>query len=163
MYNEIYVRILHQLHGGGARGREFIVIGVLRVQLCQLPHEVIFLLGRHLFVSPLDVLLLLGLRELRCRTLILGTAMPNSSEPAAAMALLTRWPTNDDDKEEDELNYAPLPHLSSFLLLSPSSPPQSSFSCPALSALPATAAAAASPFPRGLPLPALPRAAARAL
>ena len=90
MYNEIYVIILHYLHVGGAKGCGFIIIGVLRIQLCQLPHEVIFLLGRHLFVSPLDVLLLLGLRESRCQTSILGTRMPNSSKPAAAMALLTR-------------------------------------------------------------------------
>ncbi len=60
--------------------------------------------------------------------MILGAAMPNSSKPAAAMALLMRWPTNDDDEEKDELNYEPLPHLSSFLLLSPSSPPWLSFS-----------------------------------
>ncbi len=113
------------------------------------------------FVSPLDVLLLLGLRELQCRMLILGTAMPDSSKPAAAMALLTRWPTNNDDKEEDELNYGPLPHLSLFSLSSPLSPPWSLFSCPASSALLATAAVAASLFPRGLPLSALPRAAAR--
>jgi hypothetical protein len=45
---------------------------------------------------------------------ILGTAMPDSSELAVAMALLMRWPTNDDDKEEDKLNYVPLPHLSLF-------------------------------------------------
>jgi hypothetical protein len=47
--------------------------------------------------------------------LILGTAIPNSSKPATAMASLTMWPTNDEDKEEDKLNYAPLPHLLSFL------------------------------------------------
>jgi hypothetical protein len=88
----------------GLGGCGFIVIGILHVQLCQLPHEVNFLLGRHLFVSPLDVFLLFGLRELRCWTSILGTAMPDSSKPAAAMASLTRWPTNNDDKEEDELN-----------------------------------------------------------
>jgi hypothetical protein len=163
MYNEIYVIILHQLHRGGARGRGFIVIGILHIQLCQLPHEVIFLLGHHLFVSLLDVLLLLGLRELRCWTSILGTMMPISSKPAAAMASLTRWPTKNDDKEENELNYAPLPHLSSFLSSSPSSPPWSSFSCPVLSALPAMAVAAALLFPRGLPSPVLPWAAARAL
>ncbi len=145
----------------GARGHGFIVIGVLRIQLCQLPHEVTFLLGRHLFVSPLDVLLLLGLRESRCWTSILGTAMPNSSKPAMTMALLMRWPTNDDDEEEDELNYMPLPHLLSFSLLSPLSPLRLLFSCPASSALPATAAVAASLFPRGSPLPALPRATAR--
>jgi hypothetical protein len=91
--------------GVGLGGRGFIVIGILRVQLCQLPHEVIFLLGRHLFVSPLDVFLLLGLRESRCQTSILGTPMLDSSkEPTAAMALLMRWPTNDDNEEEDELN-----------------------------------------------------------
>jgi hypothetical protein len=127
----------------GLGGRGFIVIGVLRVQLCQLPHKVIFLLSRHLFVSPLNVLLLLGLRELRCQISILGTAMPDSSEPAVAMALLTRWPTNNDDKEEDKLNNVPLPHLSLFSSSSPSSPPRSLFSCPASSALPVTAAAAA--------------------
>jgi hypothetical protein len=93
---------------------------------------------------------------------ILGTVMPNSSKPAVAMALLTRWPTNDDNKEEDELNYAPLPHLSLSLLLSPLLPPRMLFSCPALSALPAMAAAAAALFPRGSPLLALPWAAARA-
>jgi hypothetical protein len=163
MHNEVYVIILHQLHGGGARGHGFIVIGVLCIQLCQLPHEVTFLLGHHLFVSPLDVLLLLGIRESRCWTLILGTVVPNSSERATAMALLTRWLTNDDDEEEDELNYAPLPHLSLFLSSSPSSPPRSSFSCPALSALPARAAVVASLLPRGSPSPALPRAAARVL
>jgi hypothetical protein len=65
MYNEIYVIILHWLHGGGARGHGFIVIGILGVQLCQLPHEVIFLLGHQLFVSLLDVLLLLGLTDAR--------------------------------------------------------------------------------------------------
>jgi hypothetical protein len=160
MYNEIYDIIIHYLHWGGARGHGFIVIGVLRVLLCQLPHEVIFLLGRHLFVSPLDVLILLGLRELWCWTSILGTAMPNSSEPAAAMASLTRWPTNDDGKEEDELNYAPLPHLSLFSSSSPSSPQRSLFSFPALSAVPARVVAAASSFPRGSPSPASPRAAA---
>jgi hypothetical protein len=90
--------------GVGLGGRGFIVIGILRVQLCQLPHEVIFLLGRHLFVSPLDVFLLLGLRELRCWMSFLGTAMPDSSEPAAAMASLMRWPTNNDKEEEDKLN-----------------------------------------------------------
>jgi hypothetical protein len=90
--------------GVGLGGCRFIVIGILCVQLCQLPHEVIFLLGHHLFVSPLDVFLLLGLRESRCWTSILGTTMPDSSKPAAAMASLTRWPTNDDNKEEDELN-----------------------------------------------------------
>jgi hypothetical protein len=90
--------------GVGLGGRGFIVIGILCVQLCQLPHEVIFLLGHHLFVSPLDVFLLLGLRQSRCWTSILGTAMPNSSKPTAAMAFLTRWPTNDDDEEEDKLN-----------------------------------------------------------
>jgi hypothetical protein len=36
--------------------------------------------------------------------LIYGIAMLNSSKPAAEMASLTRWPTNDDDKEEDKLN-----------------------------------------------------------
>jgi hypothetical protein len=146
--------------GGGARGHGFIVIGVLCIQLCQLLHEVIFLFGHHLFVSPINVLLLIGLRESRCQTSILGTAMPNSSEPAAAMALLTRWPTNDDGKEVDKLNYVPLSHLLPFLLLSPLSPLQSSFSCPTLSALPATAAVAVLLFPRGSPLLALPRAAA---
>jgi hypothetical protein len=149
----------------GLGGRGFIVIGILRIQLCQLPHKVIFFLGRHLFVSPLDVLLFLGLRESRCWTSILGTAMPDSSEPATAMALLTRWPTNNDDEEEDKLTYAPLPHLSLFLSSSPSSPPRSSFSCPTSSALPVTVAAAAAAallFPRGLPLPALQRAAPRA-
>jgi hypothetical protein len=65
-----------------------------------------------------------------------------------------------DDEEEDELNYVPLPHLSLSSLLSLLLPPRSSFSCPALSALPATAAAAALLFLRGLPLLALPRAAA---
>jgi hypothetical protein len=30
--------------------------------------------------------------------------MPDSSKPAMAMALLMRWPTNNDDEEEDELN-----------------------------------------------------------
>jgi hypothetical protein len=90
--------------GVGLGGRGFIVIGILHVQLCQLPHEVIFLLGCHLFVSPLDVFLLLGLRESWCWTSILGTEMPDSSKLAAAMALLTRWPTNDDDDKEDELN-----------------------------------------------------------
>jgi hypothetical protein len=30
--------------------------------------------------------------------------MPDSSEPAAAMASLMRWPTNNDDEEEDEFN-----------------------------------------------------------
>jgi hypothetical protein len=163
MYNEIYVIILHQLHEGGARGRGFIVIGVLRVQPCQLPHEVIFLLGCHLFVSLLDVLLLLGLRELQCWTSILGTTTPDSSKPAVAMALLMRWPTNDDDEQEDKLNYAPLPHLSSFLSSSPSSLPRLSFSFPALSALPAMVAGVVSSFPRGSPSPASPRAAARAL
>ncbi len=88
----------------GLGGRGFIVIGILRVQLCQLLHEVIFLLGCHLFVSPLDVFLLLGLRESRCWTSILGTTMPDSSKPAEAMASLMRWPTNDEDEEEDELN-----------------------------------------------------------
>ena len=39
--------------------------------------------------------------------------MPDSSEPATAMALLARWPMTEDNKEEDELNYVPLPHLSS--------------------------------------------------
>jgi hypothetical protein len=92
---------------------------------------------------------------------ILGTAMPNSSKPAMAMALLTRWPMTKDDKEEDELNYAPLPHLSSSSSSSPSLPPQSLFSCPASSTFPAKAAAAASSFLRGSPLPASPRAAAR--
>jgi hypothetical protein len=120
----------------GLGGRGFIVIGVLHIQLCQLPYKVMFLLSRHLFVSPLDVLLLLGLRESRCWTSILGTVMLDSSEPAVAMASLMRWPTNDNDKEEDKLNYAPLPHLLSFLLSSPSSPPRSLFSCPALFALP---------------------------
>jgi hypothetical protein len=43
--------------------------------------------------------------------------MPGS-KPAATMALLTRWPTTKDDDEEEELNYAPLPHLSSSLSLS---------------------------------------------
>jgi hypothetical protein len=128
MYNKIYVIILYQLHGGGARGRGFIVIGVLCIQLCQLPHEVIFLLNHHFFVSLLDVLFLLGLRELQCWTSILGTVMPDSSKMVAAMALLTRWPRNDDNKEEDELNYAPLPHLLSFLLSSPLSPQRSLFS-----------------------------------
>jgi hypothetical protein len=90
--------------GVGLGGRGFIVIGILRVQLCQFLHEVIFLLGCHLFVSPLDVFLLLGLRDSRCWTSILGTVLPDSSKPAVAMALLTRWPTNDDDKEEDELD-----------------------------------------------------------
>jgi hypothetical protein len=140
----------------------FIVIGVLRIQLCQLPHEVIFLLGRHLFVCPLNVLLLLGLREARYWTSIVGTAMPDSSKPSVAMASLTRWPTNDDDEEEDELNYVPLPHLPSFLSLSPLPPPRSLFSCPASFALLVTAAAAESSFPRGSPLPVSPRAAARA-
>jgi hypothetical protein len=93
---------------------------------------------------------------------ILGTAMTNSSKPDAAMALLTRWPTNDDDKEEDKFNYTPLPHLSSFSSSSLSSLPWSSLSCHTLSALPATAAVAALLFLRGLPLPVLPRAAARA-
>ncbi len=88
----------------GLGGRGFTVIGILHIQLCQLPHEAIFLLGRHLFVSPLDVFHLLGLRESRCWTSILGTAMPDSSEPAAAMASLMRWPTNNDDEEEDEFN-----------------------------------------------------------
>ncbi len=111
MHNGIYVIILHWLHGGEARGRGFIVIGILRVQLCQLPHEVIFLLSRHLFVSPLGILLLLGLRESRCWASILGTAMPDSSKPAAATASLMRWPTNDDGKEEDESNYTSHPHL----------------------------------------------------
>jgi hypothetical protein len=78
------------------------------------------------FVNPLNVLLLLGLRESWCWTSILGTAMPDSSEPSTAMASLTRWPTTEEDKEEDELNYVPLPHLSSSSLLSPLSPPQSS-------------------------------------
>jgi hypothetical protein len=91
---------------------------------------------------------------------ILGTAMPNSSKLAMAMALLTRWPTNDDDKEEDELNYAPLPHLSLSLLLSPLLSQRMLFSCPALSALPAMATAAAALFPRGSPLLVLPQAAA---
>jgi hypothetical protein len=149
MYNEIYVIILHYLHGSGARGRGFIVIGVLHIHLCQLLHEVTFLLGRHLFVSPLNVLLLLGLRESWCRTTILGTTMPDSSEPAMAMALLTRWPTNNDDEEEDELNYVPCLHLTAPSLLSPLSPPRSSFSCPASSTLPATAVTAASSFPPG--------------
>jgi hypothetical protein len=125
-------------------------------------HEVIFLLGRHLFVSPVDVLLLLGLRELRWWTSNLGTTMLNSSKLAMAMALLMRWLTNDDNEEEDELNYAPLPHLLLFSSSSPSSPLRSSFSCPVLSALLATAAAAALSFPRGLPLPTSPRGAARA-
>jgi hypothetical protein len=121
-----------------------------------------FLLCHHLFVSPLNVHLFLGLRESRCWSSILGTAMPDSSKLAMAMALLMRWPMNNDEEEENELNYAPLPHLSSFLLLSPSSLPWSSFSCPASSPLPTMAAAAALSFPRGLPLPALPWAAARA-
>ncbi len=90
--------------GVGLGGRGFIVIGILHIQLCQLLHEVIFLLGRHLFVSPLDVFLLLGLRELQCWTSILGSAMPNSSKPAAATASLTRWPTNNEEEEEDKLN-----------------------------------------------------------
>jgi hypothetical protein len=161
--NEIYVIILHQLHRGGARGRRFIVIGVIHINLCQLLHEVIFLLGRLLFVSPLDVLLLLGHRESRCWTSILGTVMPASSKPATAMALLMRWPTNNDNEDEDKLNYVPLPHLLSFLSSSPSSLPWSSFSCPASSASPVTAAAAASSFPRGSPSPASLRAAVRAL
>jgi hypothetical protein len=149
--------------GVGLGGCGFIVIGVLHVQLCQILHKVIFLLGRHLFVSPLGVLLLFGLRESQCRTPILDTAMPDSSKTAVVMALLTRWLTNNDDKEEDKLNYAPLPNLSSFLSSSPSSPPRSLFSCPASSALPVTAAAAAAEwlFPRGLPLLALPPAAAQ--
>jgi hypothetical protein len=88
----------------GLGGRGFIVIGILHVQLCQLLHEVIFLLGRHLFVSLLDVFLLLGLRELQCWRSILGSVMPNSSKPAAAMASLTRWPTNNEEEEEDKLN-----------------------------------------------------------
>ncbi len=67
--------------------------------------------------------------------------MPISSKLAVAMASLTRWPTNDDDKEEDELNYVPLFHLSSFSLSSLPSLPRLLFSCPSLSALPATAAA----------------------
>jgi hypothetical protein len=163
MYDEIYVIILHQLHRGGARGRRFIVIGVIRINLCQLLHEVIFLLGRHLFVSPLNVLFLLGHRESRCWTSILGTVMPASSKPATAMASLTRWPTNDDNKDEDELNYVPLPHLLLFLSSSPSSLPWSSFSCPTSSALLVMAAVAASSFPRGSPSPALLRAAVRAL
>ncbi len=140
----------------------FIVIGVLCIQLCQLPHEVIFLLSRHLFVRPLNVLLLLGLREPRYWTSIVGTAMPDSSEPLVAMALLMIWPTNDDNEEEDESNYVPLPYLPLFLSSSPLSPPRSLFSCPASFALPVTAAAAESSFPRGLPSPAMPRAAARA-
>ncbi len=74
---------------------------------------------------------------------ILGTAMPDSSKPAAAMALLTRWPKTKDDKEEDELNYRPLPNLSSSLSSSSSLLPWSSFSCPALSTSPATAAVVA--------------------
>jgi hypothetical protein len=49
--------------GVGLGGRGFIVIGILCVHFCQLPHEVFFLLARHLFVSSLDVLLLFGLRE----------------------------------------------------------------------------------------------------
>ncbi len=65
-----------------------------------------------------------------------------------------------DNKEEDELNYASLPHLSLFLSLSPSSPPWLPFSCPTSSALPAMAAVFALLFPRGSPSPALPRAAA---
>jgi hypothetical protein len=81
--------------------------------------------------------------------LILGTAMPDSSKPAVAIVLLTRWLTNNDDKEEDELNYAPLPHLSPFSSSSPSSPPRSLFSCPASSALSATVAAAALLFRGG--------------
>ena len=135
--------------GVGLGGRGFIVIGILRVQLCQLPHDIIFLLGHHLFVSPLDVLLLLSLRESRCWVSILGTALPDSSKPAAAMALLTRWPTKDDDKEVNELNYMPLPHLSLFSSSSPSLPPQSSFSCPTPSTLLVTAAVVALLFPRG--------------
>jgi hypothetical protein len=143
---------------GGAKGCGFIIISVLCIQLCQLPHEVIFLLGHHLFVSPLDVLLILGLRESPCWTSILGTAMPDSSEPAATMELLMRWPTNDDDKEEDELNYVPLLHLLSSSLSSPSSPRQLLSSCPASFASPAMVAAAALLFLRGLPLPVLPPA-----
>jgi hypothetical protein len=53
------------------------------------------------FVSLLDILFLLNLRESRCWMLILGTAMPDSSKPAAVMALLTRWLMTKDDKEED--------------------------------------------------------------
>ncbi len=47
----------------GARGHGFIVVGVLRIQLCQLLHEVIFLLGCHLFICLLNVLLLIGLKS----------------------------------------------------------------------------------------------------
>jgi hypothetical protein len=109
-----------------------------------------FLLSLHLFVSLLDVLLLLGLRESWCWMSILGTVMPDSSEPATAMALLTRWPTTNDHEEEDKLSYAPLPHLSSSSSSSPSSLPWLSFSCPASSASLVTTAAAALSFPRGL-------------
>jgi hypothetical protein len=93
---------------------------------------------------------------------ILGTVMPNSSEPAVAMVLLARWPTNNDNEEEDKLNFAPLPHLSLSLLSSSLSPLRSLFSCPALSASPAMAAVAALSFLRGSPSPALLRAAVRA-
>ncbi len=82
----------------------------------------------------------------------------NPGHPAMAMALLMGWLTNDNSKEEDNLNYVPLPYLLSFLSSSPLSQPRSSSSCPALSASPATATAAALLFPRGLPSPALPRA-----
>jgi hypothetical protein len=86
--------------------------------------------------------------------------MPDSSKRAAAMASLTRWLTNDDNEEEDELNYAPLPHLLLFSSLSPPSPSQSSFSYLESSTFLAMAAAAALLFLRGSPLPASLRAAA---
>jgi hypothetical protein len=50
MHNKEYVILIHELHGVWAGWRAFIVIGVFRIQLCQLPHEVIFLLDYHLFV-----------------------------------------------------------------------------------------------------------------
>jgi hypothetical protein len=66
-----------------------------------------------------------------------------------------------DDKEEDELNNAPLPNLLLSLLVSLLLLPRSLFSCPTLSALPEIVAVV-SLFLRGLPLPASPRAAAQA-
>jgi hypothetical protein len=47
--------------------------------------------------------------------LILGTTMPDSIDPATAMASLKRWRTTNDDEEEDKLSYVPLPYLLSSL------------------------------------------------